>query len=75
MLARWFCVSRKGGTGGGEWCHLQGAVHMVAARLGNSADYYLLVNEWVWSKSRDCLLRPEVDMGAVLESEVGQKWR
>ena len=54
---------------------MQGAVHMVAARLGNSADYYLLVNEWVWSKSRDCLLRPEVDMGAVLESEVGQKWR
>ena len=75
MLARWFCVSRKDGTGGGGWCHLQGAVHMVAARLGNSADYYLLVNEWVWSKSRDCLLRPEVDMGAVLESEVGQKWR
>ena len=25
--------SRKGGTGGGEWGHLQGAVHMVAARL------------------------------------------
>ena len=38
----------------------------------NSADYYMLVNEWVWSKSRDCL-RPEVDMGAVLESELGQK--
>ena len=31
----------------------------------NSADYYMLVNEWVWSKSRDCLLRPEVDMDAV----------
>jgi len=36
---RWFCiswfwVSRKGGTGGGGWGHLQGAVHMVAARLG-----------------------------------------
>ena len=41
----------------------------------DSADYYMLVNEWVWSKSRDCLLRPEVDMGAVLESELGQKWR
>ena len=24
----------------------------------NSADYYKLVNEWVWSKSQDCLLRP-----------------
>ena len=41
----------------------------------NIADYYMLVNEWVWSKSQDCLLRSEVDMGAVLESELGQKWR
>ena len=41
----------------------------------NSADYYVLVNEWAWSKSRDCLLRLEVDMGSVLESELGQKWR
>ena len=41
----------------------------------DSADYYMLVNEWVWSKSRDCLLRLEVDMGAVLESELGQKWK
>ena len=40
----------------------------------DSADYYKLVNEWVWSKSQDCLLRPGVDMGAVLESELGQKW-
>ena len=38
----------------------------------NSADYYMLVNEWVWSKSRDCLLRPEVDMGSVLESELAE---
>ena len=41
----------------------------------DSVDYYMLVNEWVWSKSRDCLLRLEVDMSAVLESELGQKWR
>jgi len=41
----------------------------------DSADYDMLVNEWVWSKSQDCLLRSEVDMGAVLESELGQKWR
>ena len=41
----------------------------------DSADYYVLVNEWVWSKSRDYLLRPEVDMCAVYESELGQKWR
>ena len=35
----------------------------------NSADCYMLVNVWVWSKSRDCLLRLEVDMGSVLESD------
>ena len=28
-----FCVSRKGGTGGGGWGHPQGDVHMVSARL------------------------------------------
>ena len=52
-LAHWFCISRKGGTGGGSGGHPQGAVHMVAARLGfekamvgtgcmltDSADYY-----------------------------------
>ena len=117
-LAHWFCISRKGG-----WGHPQGAVHMVAARLGfekamvgtglatlppdcmdrlrkhyshcaegwslarkaawslsgcmatDSADYYVLVNEWVWSISQDCLLRLEVNMGSDLESELGQKWR
>jgi len=37
-----------------------------------SADYCMLVNEWVWSKSQ----RLEVDsVGSVLESELGQKWR
>ena len=41
----------------------------------DSANYYMFVNEWVWSLSRDCLLRPEVYMGAFLESELGQKWR
>ena len=39
-----------------------------------SADYCMLVNEWVWLKSRVCLLRLEVDLGSVLESELGQKW-
>ena len=24
MLREWFCVSRKGGTGGGGWSHLHG---------------------------------------------------
>ena len=39
-----------------------------------SADYCMLVNEWAWSRSRVCLLRLEVDLGSVLESELGQKW-
>ena len=37
----------------------------------DSADYCMLVNEWVWSKSQVCSLRLEVDMGSVLESELG----
>ena len=34
MLARRFCVNRKRAMGGGGWGHLQGDMHMVAARLG-----------------------------------------
>ena len=41
----------------------------------DSADYCVLVNELAWSKSRVCLLWLEVDMCAILESELGQKWR
>ena len=41
----------------------------------DSADYCMLINKWTWSKSRDCLLRLEVDMRSVLESELEQKWR
>ena len=40
-----------------------------------SADYCMLVNEWVWLRSRVCLLRLKVDLGSVLGSELGQKWR
>ena len=38
-----------------------------------SADYY--INEWAWSRSRVWLLRLEVDLGSVLEPELGQKCR
>ena len=31
--APWFCISRKGGTGGGVWGHPQGDVHVVLAML------------------------------------------
>ena len=37
-----------------------------------SADYCILVNEWA---VRVCFLRLEVDMGLVLESELGQEWK
>ena len=40
-----------------------------------SADYCMVVNEWAWLRSLVCLLRLEVDLGSVLESELGQKWR
>ena len=40
-----------------------------------SADYCMLVNEWAWLRSQVCLLRLEVDLGSVLESELGQKLR
>ena len=117
-LARWFCVSRKGGTGGGGWGHPQGAVHMVAARLGvekamvgsgratprpdcmdrlrkhyshfaegcflarkaawslsgcmatDSADYYMLVSEWVCSQSRYCLLKASFEVRSWMEMEI-----
>ena len=35
-----------------------------------SADHCMLVNEWVWLRSRVCLLRLEVELGSVLESEL-----
>ena len=40
-----------------------------------SANYRMLLNEWVWSRSQVCLLRLKVDLGSVLESELVQKWR
>ena len=40
-----------------------------------NADYCMLINEWTLLRSRVCLVRLEVDLGSVLESELGQKWR
>ena len=39
-----------------------------------SADCYMLVTEWAWLTAGVCLLRLEVELGSVLESELGQKW-
>ena len=38
-----------------------------------SADYYMLVNEWAWLRSQVCFLRLEVDLGSGLESKLRQK--
>ena len=40
-----------------------------------SADYCMIVNEWAWLRSQLCLLRLKVDLGSVLKSELGRKWR
>ena len=39
-----FCVSRKGGTGGGGLGHPQGDMHMVATRLGCQSA--MVVTRW-----------------------------
>ena len=38
------------------------------------ADHCMLVNKWGWSRSRVRLLSLEVDLGSVLESELGQRY-
>ena len=39
-----------------------------------SADYCMLVNEWAYGlRSQVCILRLEVDLGSVIESEVVRK--
>ena len=66
-----------------RYCHLVGGSFLAGkaawAMSGclptKCADYCMLVNEWAWLRSRVCLLRLEVDMGSVLESELGKKWR
>ena len=35
-----------------------------------SADHCMLINEWAWLGSQVCLLRLEVELGSVLESEL-----
>ena len=38
----------------------------------DNADCCMLISERAWSKSQVCLLRLEVDLGSVLESELGR---
>ena len=58
---------------GGSFLAEKAAWALSGCLTNGSADYCMLVNEW--SRSRVCLLRLEVDLGCVLESELGQKWR
>ena len=60
---------------GGSSLAAKAAWALSGCMTTESADHCMLVNEWAWSRSRVCLLRVEVDLGAVLESELVQKWR
>ena len=59
-----------------HYSHLLGCSFLAGkAAWVLSADHCMLINEWAWLTSWVCLLRLEVDLGSVLESELGQKWR
>ena len=60
---------------GGSFLAGKAAWALSGCMATESADYCMLVNEWAWSRLRVCLLKVEVDLGAVLESELVQKWR
>ena len=63
-LACVFCVSGKGGTGGGGWGHLQGDMHMVAARIG----FKKAIVGTRWSTYRpDCMERLRKHYSHLLE--------
>ena len=47
-------MSRKGGTGGSGWGHPQGAMHMVAARLGCKRT---MVGNWLANSRPGCTSR------------------
>ena len=54
---------------------LAGKAGLSGCLTTESADHCMLVNEWLWLRSRVHLLRLEVELDSVLESELGQKWR
>ena len=61
--------------GGGSFLAGKAAWALSGCLTTESANYCMLVNEWAWLSSRVCLLRLEVELASVLESELGQKWR
>ena len=58
---------------GGSFLAVKAAWALSGCLTNESADYCMLVNEWAWLRSQVCLLKLEVDVGSVLESELGQK--
>ena len=69
-LAAW--TGLENATLGGSFLVEKPAWALSGCLTTKSADYCMLVNEWL--RSRVCLLRLEVELGAGLESELGQKW-
>ena len=61
-------ISRKGGTGGGVWDHLQCAVHMATARLGCKMTMVGtgLANSWPGYMSRLRKHYPHISGGSLL---------
>ena len=55
----------------GQFLARKAAWSLNGCMATDSADYYMLVDKWVCSKSRDCLLRPEVDLDLDLENTFG----
>ena len=56
---------------GGSFLAWKAAWAQSGCLTTESADYCMLVNERAWLRSQVCLLRLEVDVGSVLESELG----
>ena len=67
-LAAW--TGLENGTLGGK-----AAWGLSRCLTTQSADHCMLVNEWVWLRSRVCLQRLQVDLGSVLVEDLEQKWR
>ena len=57
---------------GGSFLAEKAAWALNGCMTTESADYCMLVNGWTWSWSRVCLPRLEVDLGSVLELELGR---
>ena len=67
------CRKRYSYPLGGSFLEEKAAWAMIGYLPTENADYYMLINEWAWLRSRVWLLRLKVQLGSVLESELRQK--